>query len=94
MVDINTNPLYFAATGGVILGLATSLNYCLRGKVTGMSGIIFNLTSCNISTIYHMQNNSQKNYRSSEECSLLLGFSSISFNMELTTTSLPTDPKT
>ena len=46
MVDINTNPLYYAAAGGVILGIATSLNYCLRGKVTGMSGIVYNLTIC------------------------------------------------
>jgi uncharacterized membrane-anchored protein YitT (DUF2179 family) len=47
MIDISTNPLYYAAAGGVLLGIATSLNYCLRGKVTGMSGIVFNLTTCN-----------------------------------------------
>lgn len=51
-VDISTNPLYYAAIGGIILGIATSLNYCLRGKVTGMSGIIFGLTTCNRSTTY------------------------------------------
>lgn len=51
MVDISTNPLYYAAAGGLILGLATSLNYCLRGKVTGMSGIVYNLSVCNKSTI-------------------------------------------
>jgi hypothetical protein len=50
MVDINTNPLYYAATGGIILGIATSLNYCLRGKVTGMSGIVYQLTTCNTCT--------------------------------------------
>jgi hypothetical protein len=50
-VDISTNPLYFAAAGGVILAIATSLNYCLRGKVTGMSGIIFGLASCKKGTI-------------------------------------------
>lgn len=49
-VDTTTNPLYYAAIGGIILGIATSLNYCLRGKVTGMSGIIFGLTTCNKST--------------------------------------------
>ena len=47
MIDITTNPLYYAAAGGIILGLATSLNYCLRGKVTGMSGIVFGIVSFN-----------------------------------------------
>ena len=47
MIDINTNPLYYAAAGGIILGIATSLNYCLRGKVTGMSGIVFGIISFN-----------------------------------------------
>ena len=46
-IDTSTNPFYFAAAGGVILGIATSLNYCLRGKVTGMSGIVYNLSICN-----------------------------------------------
>lgn len=45
MVDINTNPLYYASAGGVILGIATSLNYCVRGKVTGMSGIVDSISS-------------------------------------------------
>lgn len=40
MVDIETNPLYFAAIGGIILGIATSLHYVLKGKVTGISNII------------------------------------------------------
>jgi uncharacterized membrane protein YedE/YeeE len=47
MVDVSTNPLYYAAAGGIILGIATSLNYCLRGKVTGMSGMVFGVVSCN-----------------------------------------------
>jgi len=51
MVDISTNPLYYAAAGGVLLGIATSLNYCLRGKVTGMSGIVFGVISCNKGSI-------------------------------------------
>ena len=40
MVVTDENPFYYAAVGGIILGIATSLNYCLRGKVTGMSGIV------------------------------------------------------
>lgn len=55
MIDINTNPLYYAAAGGIILGLATSLNYCLRGKVTGMSGIVFGIVSLNKCTPAPMQ---------------------------------------
>jgi uncharacterized membrane protein YedE/YeeE len=53
MIDITTNPLYYAAAGGFILGIATSLNYCLRGKVTGMSGIVFGVVSCNKGTHIH-----------------------------------------
>jgi len=50
MVDIDSNPLYYAAAGGIILGIATSINYCLRGKVTGMSGIVYGISSMNICT--------------------------------------------
>jgi len=45
MVVFEDNPYYFAAAGGVLLGTATSLNYCLRGKVTGMSGIVYGIFS-------------------------------------------------
>lgn len=93
MVDVSTNPLYYAAAGGVILGLATSLNYCLRGKVTGMSGIIFNLTSCNISTIALMQSNSQRSCPSSGECLSPRVSSLISSNMALSTISRHTGLK-
>ncbi len=55
MIDINTNPLYYAAIGGVILGIGTSLNYCLRGKVTGMSGIVFGIVSCKKSKTAYMK---------------------------------------
>ena len=49
-IDTTTNPFYYAAIGGIILGIATSLNYCLRGKITGMSGIVFGLVSLNKGT--------------------------------------------
>lgn len=49
MVDIDTNPLYYAAAGGLILGIATSLHYILYGKVTGMSGILYDVTFLNMS---------------------------------------------
>lgn len=50
MVDIETNPLYYAAAGGIILGLATSLHYILKGNVTGMSGIVYGIASLNMGT--------------------------------------------
>ena len=47
MVDLESNPLYFAAIGGLILGISTSLNYILKGKITGMSGAVFGVVSLN-----------------------------------------------
>ena len=47
MVDIETNPLYYAAVGGIILGIGTSIHYVLKGNVTGMSGIVFGIASYN-----------------------------------------------
>jgi len=75
------NPLYYAAAGGVILGIATSLNYCLRGKVTGMSGIVYNLSICNKSTLINIQHNYLKNCPLLEVCLSLLAFSSIFLDM-------------
>ena len=40
-----TNPLYYAAVGGLIIGLSTSIHYILKGNVTGMSGIVFGIAS-------------------------------------------------
>ena len=45
MVTFETDPIIFAAVGGIILGLATSTNYIIRGKVTGMSGIVYGIVS-------------------------------------------------
>ena len=42
---VHENPYYFAALGGLTLGIATTLNYVLRGKVTGMSGLLFGIFS-------------------------------------------------
>lgn len=54
MVDIETNPLYYAAAGGIILGIATSLHYILKGNVTGMSGILFDVAFFNLSTYFYI----------------------------------------
>ena len=48
MVDIETNPLYYAAVGGILLGISTSLHYVLKGNVTGISGIIYDVAFFNI----------------------------------------------
>ena len=47
MVDIETNPLYYATVGGIILGIAISVHYILKGNVTGMSGILYGIVSLN-----------------------------------------------
>lgn len=57
MLDIETNPLYYAAIGGIVLGIATSLHYILKGNVTGISGVIYDVAFFNMSMSYN-------NYRS------------------------------
>jgi hypothetical protein len=47
MVNFDGNAIVFASIGGLLLGLATSLNYAIRGKVTGMSGIVYGILSLN-----------------------------------------------
>jgi hypothetical protein len=49
MVDIETNPLYYASVGGILLGIATSLHYVLKGNVTGISCIIYDVAFFNMS---------------------------------------------
>lgn len=50
MVDIETNPLYYASIGGIILAISTSLHYVLKGNVTGISGIIYDVAFFNTGT--------------------------------------------
>ena len=50
MVNIQDNPLYFAAIGGIIIGISTSLNYAFRGSVTGMSGMLYSTVTLDKST--------------------------------------------
>jgi hypothetical protein len=47
MVQFDGNQITFACIGGLLLGVATSLNYIVRGKVTGMSGIAYGVISLN-----------------------------------------------
>ena len=47
MVQFDGQYVLCAALGGILLGVATSINYILRGKVTGMSGIVFGIISIN-----------------------------------------------
>ncbi len=55
MVEFDEKAIKFAAIGGCILGIATSLNYIIRGKVTGMSGILYGITSFNRSNYHFSQ---------------------------------------
>lgn len=52
MVNLNYDALTYASIGGLILGLATTINYVIRGKVTGMSGIVFGIVSWNKCTLF------------------------------------------
>ena len=46
-VAYDQNSLFYAACGGVILGIACTLYYVIRGKDTGMTRIAFNLPTMN-----------------------------------------------
>lgn len=52
MVYVDTPAYLYAVLGGALLGIATSINYVLRGKVTGMSGILFGIVSLNKSKYF------------------------------------------
>ncbi len=69
MVVTDENPFYYAAIGGIILGIATSLNYCFRGKVTGMSGMVYGIAFWHKGTPSLTQRTSPKKLASSEACS-------------------------
>lgn len=56
MVNIEENPLYYAAIGGIIIGISTSLNYALRGCVTGMSGMVYSTVTLDTSKFYNLKN--------------------------------------
>ena len=45
--SFDNNALFYAACGGIILGISTSLNYIIRGKDTGMTRIMFNFATFN-----------------------------------------------
>lgn len=47
MVEFDIDAVVCAAIGGILLGISTSINYVIRGKVTGMSGIVFGVVSLN-----------------------------------------------
>lgn len=61
MVFVSASQYLYAALGGVLLGIATSLNYVMRGKVTGMSGIVYSLVSLNKSTRDVIQRKCRRN---------------------------------
>lgn len=60
MINTIENPLLLASIGGLILAFATSLNYCLRGKITGMSGIVTGIATADKGKLFNIQKPSLK----------------------------------
>ena len=75
MVYIDATSLYYAAIGGALLGIATCINFGLRGKITGMSGLLYTLVSFNRSNSLYIQRTSLISSLFQEECSLSQVFS-------------------
>ena len=63
MVNIEENPLYYAAIAGLIIGIATSLNYAFRKSVTGMSGMLYSTVTLDKSTFSFNHRRNAKKYR-------------------------------
>lgn len=40
---LNFKDIYLAAAGGLLIGIATSIHYLLKGRITGFSGIYYSL---------------------------------------------------
>ena len=49
---INLKDIYLAAAGGLIIGIATSIHYLLKGRVTGFSGIFYSLITFDKNSFY------------------------------------------
>lgn len=52
MVYYNPTELGYAAIGGALLAIATTINYVFRGKITGMSGYFWSIVSFNRSILF------------------------------------------
>lgn len=39
----NSDDVYLALFGGLLIGIATSTNYLLKGRLTGFSGMFYSL---------------------------------------------------
>ncbi|CAD8068430.1 unnamed protein product [Paramecium sonneborni] len=49
---LNWNDIQLAAAGGLLIGLATSIHYLLKGRVTGFSGIFYSLITFDKNSFY------------------------------------------
>ncbi|CAD8165109.1 unnamed protein product [Paramecium octaurelia] len=49
---LNLKDIYLAAAGGLLIGLATSIHYLLKGRVTGFSGIFYSLITFDKNSFY------------------------------------------
>lgn len=52
MVYWNSEDVYLALIGGVLIGVATSIHYLVKGRVTGFSGIYYSLITYDKSSFY------------------------------------------
>jgi hypothetical protein len=52
MVFSNPTELGYAAVGGALLAIATTINYVFRGRITGMSGYFWSIVSLNRSILF------------------------------------------
>ena len=78
MVTFDGSQIGFACVGGLLLGIATSFNYIVRGKVTGMSGIAYGIISLNKCTSMSTQPSYHKNSPLLEACSSSLRYFTLS----------------
>lgn len=49
---MNKEDLYLAAIGGLLIGLASSLHYIVKGRITGFSGIFYSLISFDTNSFF------------------------------------------
>lgn len=52
MVFWNATDIGLAVIGGALIGIATSLHYVIKGRVTGFSGILFSIVTYDLPSFF------------------------------------------
>lgn len=52
MVFWNASDIGLAVIGGVLIGIATSIHFLLKGRVTGFSGIVYSIITFDLPSFY------------------------------------------